>query len=94
MQQSQALLERAGLNVVQEDSEGLHNTIKKVHKINQLFEFGFAESEFRFKQKVIHILNRVFWEEEVVAVGGQESNSSNYCVQLFLCFNQGVREVH
>ena len=46
MQQSQALLERAGLNVVQEDGEGLHNTLRKVHKSNQLFKFGFAESEF------------------------------------------------
>ena len=60
MQQYQALLERAGLNVVQEDGEGLHNTLRKVHKSNQLFEFGFAESEFRFIQKVIHIFNRVF----------------------------------
>ena len=39
-------------------------------------------------------LQQGFWEEEVVAVGGQEPNSSNYCVKLFLCFNQGVREVH
>ena len=71
MQQFQALVERAGLNVVQEDAERLHNTLRKVHKTNQLFEFGFAESEFRFKQKVIHIFNGVLGKKRWSLLGGR-----------------------